>query len=134
MSKKIDHHKDKSTAPTVTPLLDEKSMTNLLTSIGLTANYAAGVVKNVKLSNTFVEVCREAGVEKKGCSAAIGALLNKVATSLLPEWELAMTHRAKVVRYVMDGKLKSNAQLEKVATVCCCAPPRLASPCAAPYF
>lgn len=113
MSKK-DHHNDKSLAAEVKPLLAPDAMTKLLLSIGLAAKYVETVLKNVKLANTFVEVCREAGVESKGCNEKVGAILNKLATSLLPEWELAIKHRPAVLKLVVEGKIKSNAQVDKV--------------------
>ena len=66
-------------------------------------------MKNAKLVKTLLLVLEEANVLAEGCDKAQGALLYSVATKFPAN---ALLHRLVLVDMIMEGKAKSNAQVE----------------------
>lgn len=66
-------------------------------------------MKNAKLVKTLLLVLEEANVLAEGCDKAQGALLYSVATKYPAN---ALKHRKVLVDMIMEGKVKSNAQVE----------------------
>lgn len=80
----------------------------LFLKIGLDETVAKNATKNPKFLTSLTEVIREAKAED-GCPKAKGNLLYAVASKFPVN---ALVHRPKLLEYVMNEQIKSNAQLD----------------------
>ncbi|GMH32257.1 hypothetical protein BSKO_00091 [Bryopsis sp. KO-2023] len=87
----------------------EAELLKLFLSIGLVETTAKDAIKNTKFSQALKEVISEAGIGEEGCPKAVGSLLKTVASNCPPK---ALVHRGVVAKYVSDGQIKSNPQLD----------------------
>ncbi|GAB4821823.1 hypothetical protein N2152v2_008869 [Parachlorella kessleri] len=86
----------------------EAEAQRLFEAIGLVPQTATNAVKNQKFRQVLVDVIKQAGVEE-GCPKPQGALLYTVAGKYPAN---ALVHRETLLRYIIDDKIKSNAQLD----------------------
>lgn len=82
---------------------------DVLLRVGLTEETAANLLKNEERTAVVMDVLRIAGVVEAGCDRALGNLLVNLATKLNSATD---RFREELARYVAEGKIKSNLQLQ----------------------
>ena len=81
----------------------------VFTSLGLDDKVVEQSLRNLKFTQALLDAAREAGAAEGGCPKAKGNLIYTVASKHPAN---ALAHRPLLLGYVMDGRVRSNAQLD----------------------
>lgn len=88
---------------------------SLFGRIGIDEKKAGETVKNKKLTAALKCLIEEAGCSEAGCERSAGLLLYLLASICTPE---AQKHRAFIARKIVDGSLKTDAQVQAAVKFC----------------
>lgn len=90
--------------------VDQDAARAAFSQIGMTPKTVENTIQNKKVTNELMAVIHESGALERGdCDKSVGALLYSVAT-VYPQ--NALKHRKTFLSLIMDGKVKSSAQMD----------------------